>query len=99
MQQNNSRSTRAGQLLGQKAQSVRNVMEFYDPKALESIIAFTVEVGTEQTPWSDESLSSKKCLPGFQPLRCTYTNIWPGGSKVCVISSDWGCCEMDCNIT
>ncbi|CAK9032260.1 unnamed protein product [Durusdinium trenchii] len=81
VQQNNSRSTRAGQLLGQKAQSVRNVMEFYDPKALESIIAFTVEVGTEQTPWSDESLSSKKCLPGFQ-FRSTHGATWAARGTV-----------------
>ena len=48
-------------------------MDFYDPAALDAIVAFTVEVGIDQTPWSDECLSSKKCLPGFQLL--SFTNV------------------------
>ena len=68
IRQNNSQNSKAGQLLGSKATSVRNIMEHYDAEAVRAIIQYTLEVGHEQSPWSDDSLSSKKCVPGYQQL-------------------------------
>ena len=74
IRQNNSRNARAGQLLGTKAAAVRCIMEQYDPQAVTAIINYTLENGHENTPWSDDSLSSKKCLPGFQCLALPVMN-------------------------
>lgn len=51
-----------------KAQAVRNIMEHFDREARKLLIDYTVNVGHENTPWTDDNLSSKKCLPGFQFL-------------------------------
>ena len=65
---NNRMNSKNGQLLGMKAQSVKNIMEHFDQDARQAIIDYTVNVGHENTPWTDDNLSSKKCLPGFQLL-------------------------------
>lgn len=62
----NSRNSKSGQLLSQKAQSVRNIMQHFDKEAREALIAYTIEIGHENTGWTDDNLSSKKILPGFQ---------------------------------
>ena len=64
--ENNKRNSKSGQLLAQKAQAVKNIMQDYDPEARDLLIQYTIEIGHEQTPWTDDNLSSKKCLPGYQ---------------------------------
>lgn len=66
--EHNKRNAKGGQLLGQKAQAVRNILEHYDAEARDLLISFSIELGHEQTPWTDDCLSSKKCLPGYQPF-------------------------------
>jgi hypothetical protein len=51
-----------------KAQAVKNIMESFDRDARNAIIEYTIRVGHEGTPWTDDNLSSKKTLPGFQLL-------------------------------
>ena len=41
-------------------------MQHFDGEAREAIIQFTLERGSEDTPWQDDCLSTKKALPGFQ---------------------------------
>ena len=62
----NKQNSKTGQLLGAKAQAGRNIMEHFDKDAREAIINYCVQCGCENTPWTDDTLSSKKCLPGYQ---------------------------------
>ena len=65
MKDHNSNSTKSGQLIGSKAQAVKNILNQVPPPVKKLIVDYSVEVGFEQTPWSDDSLGSKKWLPGF----------------------------------
>lgn len=64
----NANSSKAGQLVGSKAQAVKNILNILPTPVKNSIIKYTQEVGFEATPWSDDCLGSKKWLPGFGPL-------------------------------
>lgn len=64
----NANSSKAGQLVGSKAQAVKNILNILPTAVKNSIIKYTQEVGFEATPWSDDCLGSKKWLPGFGPL-------------------------------
>ena len=66
MRDHNSGCSRAGQLLGSKAQAVKNVLNNVPRRVLEMITNYSVEVGFEATPWSDDCLGSKKWLTGYQ---------------------------------
>ena len=64
----NANSSKAGQLVGSKAQAVKNILNSLPVPVKTCIIKYTQEVGFEATPWSDDCLGSKKWLPGFAPL-------------------------------
>lgn len=64
----NANSSKAGQLVGSKAQAVKNILNVLPAPVKTCIIKYTQEVGFEATPWSDDCLGSKKWLPGFAPL-------------------------------
>ncbi|CAK9055719.1 unnamed protein product [Durusdinium trenchii] len=78
---NNRQASKTGQLLGMKAQAVRNIMEHFDREARKLLIDYTVNVGHENTPWTDDNLSSKKCLPGFQ-FKSNAGPVWQARGKV-----------------
>lgn len=61
----NANSSKAGQLVGSKAQAVKNILNALPPKVKMLICNYTTEVGYESTPWQDDCLGSKKWLPGF----------------------------------
>lgn len=61
----NSSVSKAGQLIGSKAQAVKNILNAVPTAVRKLIVDYTVEVGYEATPWSDDCLGSKKWLPGF----------------------------------
>lgn len=72
MKDHNSNSSKAGQLVGSKAQAVKNILHHLPHKVKQQIVDYTVEVGFEASPWQDDCLGSKKWLPGFTFL--TFTN-------------------------
>ena len=64
----NAASSKAGQLVGAKAQAVKNILNALPQNVKQLIVTHTVEVGFEATPWQDDCLGSKKWLPGHAPL-------------------------------
>ena len=56
------------------AMAGKNVMEHSDKEARDLLISYTIETGLDATPWTDDDLSSKKCLPGHQFFTCSW--IW-----------------------
>ncbi|CAK9014882.1 Uncharacterized protein SCF082_LOCUS12523, partial [Durusdinium trenchii] len=72
---NNRQASKTGQLLGMKAQAVRNIMEHFDREARKLLIDYTVNVGHENTPWTDDNLSSKKFKSNAGP-------VWQARGKV-----------------
>ena len=71
----NAGSSKAGQLVGSKAQAVKNILNNVPSQVLKLIVEYTVEVGYENTPWSDDCLGSKKWLTGYQCLNIIYMKL------------------------
>lgn len=61
----NQSSSKAGQLVGSKAQAVKNILHSLPQPVKKLLVDYTVEVGYEATPWQDDCLGSKKWLPGY----------------------------------
>ena len=62
----NAQASKTMQVNGAKAQSVRNIMSM-PTMAKESLSNHVGEFGWDQSAWSDDTLSSKKLLPGYAP--------------------------------
>ena len=76
--------------MGSKAQAVKNILNNVPAKCLKLIVDYTVEVGYENTPWSDDCLGSKKWLTGFQHFvqiknhfLCLYVNSRKRTQSMC----------------
>ena len=71
----NSIQSKAGKLEGSKAQAAKNILNSVPASVKKLIVDYSVEVGFEMTPWSDDSLGSKKWLPGYALLGCSHYPI------------------------
>lgn len=76
----NAGSSKAGQLVGSKAQAVKNILNCVPRQVLKLIVDYTVEVEWEGTPWSDDCMGSKKWLTGFQCLNSKNTFFFAQGA-------------------
>ena len=65
VREHNSKNAKDGQLTGQKAQAVKNILELFDKRAAQLLVDYTLEVGHEKGPWTDNCLGSAKLVPGF----------------------------------
>ena len=63
----NAQATRSSQIVGEKSQSIKNVMELMPAAAYKSIMDLVAKIGWERSPWSDQALANKKIYPGFAP--------------------------------
>ena len=61
----NAKSARGDQIVGVKAQSVKQIMELMPMKAWEVASKCVSEMGWDKCPFTDENLSSKRIYPGF----------------------------------
>ena len=61
----NMEASSTSKLEGQKAQSVKNVIEALPPPALESLQDQVNSLGWDSCAWTDELLANRKMLPGF----------------------------------
>ena len=60
----NQSASRSNQLLGAKAQAIKNCMEIL-PKAAKGVLfEFILMVGWENCPWTEEVLGNRKIFPG-----------------------------------
>lgn len=79
----NTIQSKAGRLDGSKAQAVKNILNSVPPNVKKLLVDYSLEVGFEMTPWSDDSLGSKKWLPGYALLGCLqypfhFLSMMPG---------------------
>jgi hypothetical protein len=63
----NSEVAKANQLLGSKASSVKNLLEFMPEDGRRELISHSNTHGWEQCAWTEDMLASKKLLPGQTP--------------------------------
>lgn len=63
----NFQASRNSQITGEKAQSIKNIMELMPQDAYNSITDLVAKIGWERSPWSDMALGNKKIYPGFVP--------------------------------
>eukprot|EP00959_Pyramimonas_sp_CCMP1952_P455240 9471258-Pyramimonas_sp.AAC.2 len=63
----NAQASRSSQIAGEKAQSIKNIMELMPPAAYHAIMDLVSKIGWERSPWSDQALANKKIYPGFAP--------------------------------
>ena len=63
----NAQASRNSQIAGEKAQSIKNIMELMPPAAYTAIMDLVGKIGWEKSPWSDQALANKKIYPGFAP--------------------------------
>jgi hypothetical protein len=62
----NSQTAKSNQLLGAKAQAVKNLMDM--PRLVkECIVRITADLGWEMGPWSEDALASKRLCVGYTP--------------------------------
>jgi hypothetical protein len=69
----NASASKQSQIVGGKAQTVKNIMQLMDKGAKVELIKHVAEHGWESCAWTDDVLASKKMYPGFAPR---------GGSKL-----------------
>ena len=63
----NQGATKASQILGSKAQAIKNVMELLPKQTKPILFGFIMEVGMENCPYTEDLLSNKKIFPGHTP--------------------------------
>ena len=85
----NSDVPKEHQLLGQKAQSVKNLLDIFPACALELVREHVQQCGWSSCCFSDDCLSSKKVLPGWK-WRNGCQGHWPEWSK----ATDHSCLLM-----
>jgi len=64
VRQHNAQNARLGQLVGAKAQAVKNILDSLPSEALAVVVSHVQRLGWDDCVFSDDSLSSKKYLPG-----------------------------------
>lgn len=90
----NANSSKNGQLVGSKAQAVKNILHSLPSKVRQLIVDYTTEVGYESSPWQDDCLGSKKWLPGFAFLISTkpflFLVVFNSNQVVCPVWNQTG---------
>ena len=85
MNQHNAGASLAGQLKGVKAQSVKNLMDLVPPEGLAVVDMHVKQFGWENCALTDEVVSDKKWLPGYQSWRwvvgTSCLQFWRGYCK------------------
>jgi hypothetical protein len=76
----NANSSKNGQLLGPKAQVVKNIVELMPSAALTLLEDHVRNLGWENSAFTDDCLSTKKYLPGHQFRRAG--GLWISRGKV-----------------
>ena len=80
VRQYNASSSKFGQLTGAKAASVKNLLESLPREALELVNISVREFGWKSSPFTDDSFSGRKFLPGSQ-FRSSH-KVWQQRGKV-----------------
>ena len=71
----NMEASKQQQLLGAKAQTLKNVLDLMPEEILDGVVIPAVrEMGWEKCPWSDDSFAIKRIFPGAGPR--TGTQGW-----------------------
>ena len=61
----NNRASRQQQLVGGKAQALKNVLDMMPQEVFTEVVVRAVsEMGWEKSPWSDDAFSNKRIYPG-----------------------------------
>lgn len=77
----NMENPKQAQLTGQKASAVKALLESYPAEALQLVEDHVMQMGWPGCCFSDDALSSKKLLPGFN-FRLGTQGPWPKLGKV-----------------
>ena len=81
----NMESSRQQQLLGSKAQTLKNVLDLMPQQILDGVVIPAVhEMGWGKCPWSDECFATKRIFPGSAPR--TGTPGWKNRLTVTELS-------------
>ena len=83
----NKDASRSSQITGTKAQAVKNVLELASPSTINLLLQTTSAYGWENSPWTEEALSSKKLFPG-QHFRTVASRVWTARQAVTQKSSE-----------
>lgn len=77
----NGQCTQALQIVGRKAQALKNLWENFPEKALDILTDMVSTFGWEESGWTEEGLASKRILPGYV-FRCTTSKSWTARQTV-----------------
>ena len=69
------------QLAGPKANAVKQILLNVGWGTQQALIDYTLRVGWDQAPWSDDTLGSKKWLPGYQ-IKTSAGAVWKQRGKI-----------------
>ena len=78
----NAQSSEKGQLVGDKARAVKQVLDSVPKEAQKLLVEITVQHGWDRSPWTDDCLSSKKWCPGTQLLVLKF-HVCEGSNTSC----------------
>ena len=69
----NMEASKQQQLLGAKAQTLKNILDLMPQEILDgAVIPAVREMGWEKCPWSDDSFATKRIFPGAGPRTATH---------------------------
>jgi len=77
----NGQCTQALQIVGRKAQALKNLFEHFPEKALDVLTEMVSTFGWEESGWTEDGLASKRILPGYV-FRCTTSKTWTARQTV-----------------
>lgn len=77
----NGQCTQALQIVGRKAQALKNLWGNFPEKALDVLTEMVSTFGWEESGWTEEGLASKRILPGYV-FRCTTSKSWTARQTV-----------------
>ena len=92
----NNEASKQQQLVGGKAQALKNVLDLMPQEVFTEIVVRAVsEMGWENSPWSDDAFSNKRIYPGSTPVGRSSSAAWRTRLKV---TDESMCIMLKCQV-